>query len=590
MDIITSRNILSLFMRMTSKGRTVPVVPPRKLKEPPHSIAEYKYFERTSPESMGISSDDISAFLTELKETRTTCINTALVMRHGKVIGEAEYYPYRFDTWHVMYSFTKTVTSFGIGILIGEGKLSKDDKVQKFFPDKGLGVLNIVQRNLTVGHLLNMTSGVKFNELGSAVESDWVRCFLESVPRFEPGSTFEYNSLNTYMLSAIITSVTGKTAEEFLDEKLFAPMDITLHCWETCPKGINCGGWGLYLLPEDMSKLGQLVLQNGMWNGQQLIPAEYIRDMTTPHASVPANVSTLTYGYQIWISESPKFYCLNGMYGQNTLVFPESGIVITVTAGNEDAFHDNASFDICRKYFGRSFPDSLPRNSNAYMHLKKVQKQFRRPPFVTHKLIRRLNGGDIMPRDCKTLDGSAYLFSSKDAGSVGLLPLTVQSAHNNYAAGIRKIAFSTAKKRFYVNVTEGDSVYNLPVGFERARYADLKIGENTYRVAVMGKFMTDEDGVKFFKIFLYYLEMGAVRTAKFYFEGDGMTAYFCEKPGTYFFMNLIKCFTYDLTAIPMIKGLLESGGEDLLKFTVNNFFNPVITGRQIKKQEGPDKS
>ncbi len=590
MDIVTSRNLITMFMRMTSKGKTVPLTPARKIKEPLENITEYKYFERTSPESEGISSDDVSAFLTELKQTKSVCINTVSVMRHGKVIGEAEYYPYRFDTWHAMYSFSKTVISFGIGILIGQGKISKSDKVQKFFPDRGLGALNITQRGLTVENLLNMTSGIKFNELGSAVESDWIRCFLESVPKFEPGSTFEYNSLNTYMLSAIISAVTDKTAEEFLDETLFGPMEIATHCWETCPKGNNCGGWGLYLLPEDMLKLGQLILQDGMWDGKQLVPKDYIRDMTTSHASVPQGISTLTYGYQIWISDSPLFYCLNGMYGQNTFVFPESGIVISTTACNEDTFHSNAMFDICRKYFGRTFPDSLPSNTGAYMRLKKTQKAFRRPPFVTHKFIRRLNGGDIMPHKCKNLDGSSFVFSLKDTGSVGLLPITVQAVHNNYASGIRKISFRIEKNRFYVTVTEGDSVYKLPVGFERARYCDLKLGENMYRTALMGKFMTDEDGNEFFKIFVYYLEMGAIRTVKFYFAGDGITAYFGERPGVDFFMNLVKCFTTDISSIPVLKGLLESGGEDLLKFTAYKFFFPVIKGRQVKKQENTEKN
>ena len=164
-----------------------------------------------------------------------------------------------------------------------------------------------------------MRAGVIFGEAEALSEQDWVRAFLNSSLKGEPGTEFYYNSLNTYMLSAIVLRKTGKKLTDFLQERLFGPMGITDILWETCPSGIEKGGWGLYIRPEDIAKLGQLVMDEGMWHGQQLISAEYIRTATAAHASPPPELGDFDYGYQIWVGRKTPAFLFNGMLGQNVL-------------------------------------------------------------------------------------------------------------------------------------------------------------------------------------------------------------------------------------------------------------------------------
>ena len=154
---------------------------------------------------------------------------------------------------------------------------------------------------VTVEHLLTMTSGVQFNEIGAISGNDWLNSFLNAPVSGKPGAAFQYNSMNTYVLSAIVTERTGMTLSEYLEPRLFQPLGITKYLWETCPKGITKGGWGLFLCPEDMAKLGQLYLQRGIWKGQQLVPEGWVEISTGKQ--VESVEGTFGYGYQVWMEK-----------------------------------------------------------------------------------------------------------------------------------------------------------------------------------------------------------------------------------------------------------------------------------------------
>ena len=154
-----------------------------------------------------------------------------------------------------------------VGLLIEEGKLRLDENIYDIFPDKVNSLLKIFRPVITVENLLTMSSGITFNESGIVSGNDWVASYLNSTVNGTTGQIFQYNSMNTYMLSAIVTKRTGETLTEYLKPRLFQPLGITKYFWETCPAGITKGGWGLFLCAEDMAKLGQLYLQKGKWRG-----------------------------------------------------------------------------------------------------------------------------------------------------------------------------------------------------------------------------------------------------------------------------------------------------------------------------------
>jgi len=267
-----------------------PFVPQKKKNIPQGNIGDLPH---STPESEGVPSAYIQQFFEELNACDEIHVHSVMLLRHGKVIAEGSFKPYFSGYPHMVFSLSKSITGMAVGMAVSDGLISLDEKVIDIFPEKGVMFRSPKINNITVRHLLNMTSGIKFNEVGSVVERDWVKAFLMSDCSFEPGTEFYYNSMNSYMLSAIVCKRTGVGLMEYLNERLFVPLGIHDVTWETCPLGIEKGGWGLYLHIADMAKLGQLYLQGGHWtvNGEvkQLIPEDWIREsVQKTHTSTTA--------------------------------------------------------------------------------------------------------------------------------------------------------------------------------------------------------------------------------------------------------------------------------------------------------------
>ncbi|MGM9624870.1 MAG: serine hydrolase domain-containing protein, partial [Eubacteriales bacterium] len=320
------------------------------------------YFARTAPENEGIPSACLAAFLEKLLCEPALRMHSILLLRHNRVVMEAEFGAQSIRIPKYTFSACKSIVSLCIGILVGDGVLSVEDKLVDLFADRiAAERLSVVQKmrigSICVRDLLTMRTGIVFNELECQTDPDWVRCYLNSSVSGEPGKTFSYNSLNTYMLSAVICRLTGMSLSEFARQRLFAPLGITDFFWETCPRGIEKGGWGLYIRPEDMAKLGVLVRDHGMWNDTQIVGADYLRDAVTPWVHTPDDTGRYDYGYQIWVDTAPKTYLFNGMLGQNVMIFPDTDIVIVSNAGNDELFQQSPYYDIAAAYFGN--PEAL---------------------------------------------------------------------------------------------------------------------------------------------------------------------------------------------------------------------------------------
>ena len=181
-------------------------------------------FPRATPESQGISSDMLADLLRDLDTSHYTDMHHFMVLRNGKVICEANFAPYRSRIWHVTHSMCKSITGMAIGLLVEEGKLSLDENIYDIFQKKLNTFNKIFRPKVTVENLLTMTSGVTFNESGIVSGNDWLTSYLNSSITGTPGENFQYNSLNTYVLSAIVTERTGQSLTEYLEPRLFAPL------------------------------------------------------------------------------------------------------------------------------------------------------------------------------------------------------------------------------------------------------------------------------------------------------------------------------------------------------------------------------
>lgn len=284
--------------------------------------------ERCTPESQGVPSDKVTALFDSLMAFPNTDIHSVMVMRNGKVIAEMYPAPFKAEYGHQLFSCSKTFTATAVGIAINENRLRLDDRLVAFFPELLPDTVSAWLADITVRDLLTMTSGFEVDTKMRTFATNWIEWYLHHPMVAEPGKRFQYDSIDTYLLSAIIQRVTGMKMMDYLRQHLFQPLGITEAYWEESPEGINSGGWGLYLQPESLAKFGQLLLNKGEWNGKQLIPAAWVEEMTARQVDVPDGDD---YGYQMWMCAYPGATRADGAYGQYIIVIPDKAMVVTVT-------------------------------------------------------------------------------------------------------------------------------------------------------------------------------------------------------------------------------------------------------------------
>ncbi len=282
---------------------------------------------RAIPESEGVPSRALINLFDSLHHMPQTDIHSMIVMRNGKVVGEFYPKPFAPEYQHTQYSSSKTLVSLAVGLAIDENRLRLDDRVVLFFPDILPDTISSALADMRVEDLLTMRSGIKPDWGMRGKGRDWCKMFLAKPVVNAPGEVFAYDSMVTYMLSAIVQKVTGMKVLDYLKEKLFNKMNIEVVNWEESPEGINSGGWGLHIQSESLAKIGQMWLDGGLWNGEQLISKEWIEKMGTRHA----NGGDFGYGYQTWMCAYPGAVRADGALGQYVIVVPDKRVVIVLT-------------------------------------------------------------------------------------------------------------------------------------------------------------------------------------------------------------------------------------------------------------------
>ena len=569
-------------------------------------------FVRATPESQGISSDLFAALLRELDTSKDTEMHHFMALRHGKVICECNFAPYPKGMWHITHSMCKSITGMAIGMLIEEEKLKLDENIYDIFPDHINAFSKIFRPVITVENLLTMTSGVTFNESGIVSGNDWLGSFLNASVNGKPGTEFQYNSLNTYVLSAIVTKRTGETLTEYLTPRLFGPLGITKYYWETCPKGITKGGWGLFLCAEDMAKLGQLYLQRGKWNGQQLVSEYWIEISTARHLKTQND--TYGYGYQLWMEQRPGSFEYNGMLGQNVIIYPDMDMVLVTNAGNKEMFQDCIMLNIIRKYFPVNYhpADVLPENPLSYSLLKRLCGELEngennnrstslrggwkrnvvsRRKHSDKKYSYRISAAVDRPSDhhsfMRAVSGRTYVMEQQN---IGIAPLFVQVFHNNMTDGISEISFTYDAGNFYVSFTEGEVIHKLPVGFGRAADGCVDLHGEHYLVATLGEFARDENDIPVLKLEVTFIEECVKRKAHIFFhEDNGIEIRWNETPGKKMILAGLSSITEELSGNFLYNSLLGDHNitTELLHRLMEQTIEPAVRG-YLKRPEETD--
>ena len=337
--------------------------------DPQGSYWPTKEWQGSSPERQGMDSAELARLFDSIN---SSSIRSVLIVRHGYLVLEAYAPSIGPDTAQPIYSGTKSFTSALVGIALEKGYLpSIHHRLLDFFPDLQYANHDPRKRSITLENLLTMTSGVAwweyvaFDSRNTLMQmersSDWVQFFLDRPMVEDPGTRWNYNTGGAHVLSAIVQKQSGKTLSDFAAENLFTPIGITSVNWPADPQGVSFGGRGISMTARDMARFGYLYAREGMWDGRQVIPAEWVRESTKKRFAAKFGQD---YAYLWWV---PAFggFAANGFRGQRIFVIPEQDLVVVITASiNSQAMMTEPEY-LVRRFILPAVKSSgsLPENS-----------------------------------------------------------------------------------------------------------------------------------------------------------------------------------------------------------------------------------
>ncbi len=295
-----------------------------------------------TPEAQGVSSAAIQAFIDDV-DANIEAVHSFMLVRHGQVVAEGWWTPHHPDAQHIFFSLSKSFTSTAVGMAIAEGRFTLDTPIIEIFPDETPDEPSTNLQNMRIRDLLAMNTGHhaeidRMFSWGGSPESTLVEDFLKLPVPHKPGTHFFYNTPASYMLAAAVQKTTGEKLVDYLTPRLFDPLGIKRPHWDESKDGVAFGGFGMRATTEDIAKFGQLYLQEGEWNGQRLLPADYVAaagSRQTSNGSNPRSDWDQGYGYQFWRC-IPGFYRGDGRFGQFCIIMPQHDAVIAITSGTND--------------------------------------------------------------------------------------------------------------------------------------------------------------------------------------------------------------------------------------------------------------
>ncbi|MFX0062876.1 MAG: serine hydrolase domain-containing protein [Candidatus Hermodarchaeota archaeon] len=295
-------------------------------------------WQSTTPEEQNMDSSKLDAMIDYFVKQHYA-VDSVLVVRNSYIVRE-EYFGISEDRIHPIYSCTKSIISALIGIAIQEGYIQNiNQKMVDFFPERNISSLNSWKQAITIEHLLSMTSGLSWNEgisyfssqnsfVQLTASNDWVQFVLDRPMKSEPGTIWNYNSGGSHLLSVILDLTTGNNTLAFAQHHLFNSLGISEIEWSTDPQGFYFGGSRMRLKTRDMAKLGYLYLNNGIWDGEQIVPKEWVISSTEKYIALDDYVE---YGYQWWIYPQLDAFLAVGWGGQRIVIIPKYNLVVIFT-------------------------------------------------------------------------------------------------------------------------------------------------------------------------------------------------------------------------------------------------------------------
>lgn len=560
--------INSIYKYFTAKQETLPLYHGNDVPDFVKADAD-DGLERDKLKNHDISENAVFELIDRLSTDRRINIAGFGIMLDGKLVAEHYLPPFSSEYRHVSFSMCKSVIGMAVGIAVSKELFSVNDKLSEIFPEHNGIFMKKGIKEITVKNLLTMTSGVKFDEVSSYFSYDWCKSFMGSDTGFEPGTSFSYNSLNTYMLAAVIKRKSGMNVMDFLQENLFNSLGIHDITWDKCPLGIEKGGWGMKLSLPDMLKLGQLYLNKGVWNinGRdiRLLDKSWIDESLKCHVALKDKRFVKGYGYQIWLMNDGA-YLFNGVFGQNVYINYKRNMVIATTASAHEFFPDGRLVEeICS--FAKS-DRNFCRDSSLGIFRHRISVMGRRI------FAKKPSAYDIRELLNPYFD-IKYKFQNYASS---ILPLTSQVIYSNFLTGIEWLCIKFNNNRLMLNICDGGNAFLLAVGYadkQPFEYQVLNINGKKMPAAVSGRVLFDEDERMLLKINITFLEEIGSKILKIYFNREGIELKADETPDMLEFAD--KLLGEEL--MRRTKKLGKLTPPDYLKYKIQTILTPDVKGQ-----------
>ena len=468
------------------------------------------------PEEVGVSSDIIARLIEDIEHSGIET-HSLMVIRHGKVAFEQWRKPYGPDFMHIMYSVSKSVTSTAAGFAVSEGLLSLDTRIVDVFPEYCENSQDEDLKKITLHHLLTMTAGKAVSIMADRTSPNWVKDYIETKQGYTPGEGWSYINENTYMVVAMIAKVTGQTVTEYLTPRLYKPLGIETTQWERESNGIETGGWGLYLKTEDLAKIALCYLNKGVYNGKQVIPAEWVELATADYtADIESGAPENGYGYFIWGCQQKNTYRFDGMFSQFALVYKDYDAVI-VTTSNE--------------LVQEKVLDCIARHDTEMFFDGEAPKTVEIPEF---SVLPELEARERQPEQEKRIDGKTIKLNPNPLLAAAGFPLSVLTIPAVYMSVYKGGPMNNIRFNFYENEctmywTEGKDSNIIHIGLDgKPRYSKMTLGNLKYTACSSGTWQDD----KTLEVWIRPLESINQRRLRFVFKGNTVSVEPSSMPTT----------------------------------------------------------
>lgn len=577
------RRALELISNLTLEYKPHPaVIPytPAKTKIMDHDRPSLK---RSTPERHGIRSERIYELLSRLEEEERANVHSIMIIKDGAVISEASRPGFSSACPHLSHSMAKSVMGIVIGMLFDDGKIDTDARIEDFFPELSKDEMKF--HTARVHHLLSMTSGISFCEVGSVTDAEWTRAALTCEPDFEPGEKFAYNSMNTYLLAVIAERIlrreSGVSLSQYIENRLFSPLGIRNHLWERSAEGIIKGGWGLYLSCESWAKIGIMMGCCGIYEGRRILSEEWVKKSTSTHAEVPPEAGDFNYGYQIWIDRRSGDFLFNGMLGQNVWISPKDGIVVSLTSGNNELFAKSPALGIIKDCLANG---DTPTAVQPEMSLRQRELHF----FASRCWIapRRERIGLPYALGIKKrkpfLDEFLPLIGKYDfpKNNHGIMPFFLRLMQNSYQGGIKSFTITKHADLLRLISSEGGVEHTLDFGFYSYIENVIEPSGERYIALCLADARENESGNIEYRLEILFPELPNTRRMLLYLSEDLiLTLKMTEIPDSKIADSFIASIPAMSPKMKIAFELLERNlGKNFIKVKLTELFSPELSG------------